>query len=90
MATAAHSTGARGEHLMAVAVRMRWSGQGFGDLLIKSGVAWIIELPEGVKLAFGVGAQELCPRVPTEAEPRDRMENLATEYQAESANICLL
>lgn len=51
------------------------NGQGFGDLLIKSGagmkVTWIIVLPKEMKLGFGVGsgsgAQELCPRVPTGA-----------------------
>lgn len=48
-------------------------GQGFGDLLIKSGVGlkvtWVTGLPKEMELGFGVGsgngAQELCPRVPT-------------------------
>lgn len=75
------------------------NGQGFGDLLIKSGagmkVTWIIVLPKEMKQGFGVGsgsggAQELCPRVPTGAAPSDRTENLGTEYQAESGRICWL
>lgn len=83
---------------MTGTVRMRWNGQGFGDLLVKSGVGvkvtWIIVVPKGTKLGCGVGsgsgAQELCPRVPTEAEPSNRTENLGTGYQAESGNICWL
>lgn len=56
---------------MAVTVRMRWNGQGFGDLFIKPGVGvkvtWIIALPKdrelGCDVGSGRGAQELCPRV---------------------------
>lgn len=96
--TAADSTGARGQHLIAMAVRMRWNGQGFGDLLIKSGVGvrvtWVIGLPKEMELGFaagsGSGAQELCHRVPMEAEPSDRTEDLGTGHQAESGNICCL
>lgn len=44
--TSADSTRARGQHLMAVTVRMSWNGQGFGDLLVKSAVGvkvtWIL------------------------------------------------
>lgn len=46
---------------MAMTVRVRWSGQGFGDLIIKAGVGvkvtWTIVLPEEVKLGFGVGVR---------------------------------
>lgn len=63
---------------MAVTVRMRWSGQGFGDLLMKSGVGikvtWIIVLPEEVKLGFGVGFRSFVSECP-------QRQNQATEQK---------
>lgn len=65
--------GAGGWHLVGMTVRMRWNGQGSGDLPIKPGlsmkVTWVIRLPQEIKsgcLAWGQGAglRSLLPRCP--------------------------
>lgn len=45
----ADSTGAGVRHLTGMTIRMRWNGQGFGDLPVKSGggvnVSWVTGVP---------------------------------------------
>jgi len=62
-----------GRHLMGMTARIRWNGQGFGDLSVKPGVGrkvtWVIGLPKETSsghLAWGqaVGLRSLLPRCP--------------------------
>lgn len=73
LSTAADSIGAAGRRLVGMTVRMRWNGQGFGNVLIKPGidmkVTWVTGFPKEIRsgrLLWGqaVELRSLLPRCP--------------------------